>query len=121
MYHQSRWGRGHRGFNEDKALTPLLERFAALSQRVPWRLGIVIVDDDNVHPPELIVDMMERIAADRSAPSSWKSGGNHPDHRTHPCSAALGRSVPVLSGIVAGQEIVQPTGLSEVSNAPIPR
>jgi dolichol-phosphate mannosyltransferase len=106
-------------FNEEKALTPLLERFVALSHQVPWRLGIVIVDDgstdrsvqvaesfrnslplevfqhtanrglgaairngltlaasksgpddvivtmdaDNTHPPELIVDMMERIAA----------------------------------------------------------
>jgi dolichol-phosphate mannosyltransferase len=104
-------------FNEEKALTPLLERFVALSHRVPWRLGIVVVDDgssdrsaqvaesfrnalplevfehtvnrglgaairngltlatsksssddiivtmdaDNTHPPELIVEMVERI------------------------------------------------------------
>ncbi len=106
-------------FNEEKALTPLLQRFVALAARVPWRLSLVVVNDgstdrsaevaesfrdslpidllqhetnrglgeairnglmraaanaapddiivtmdaDNTHPPELIVDMVQRIKA----------------------------------------------------------
>lgn len=52
-------------FNEENALTPLLQRFVALSKRVRWRLEIVMVNDGSTdHSAQVVESFRDSLPID---------------------------------------------------------